>query len=181
MTKTKKNAIKYSLIIVLIVIIAGVLYFFYIRKSNNTNHSSNSFVPKGAISKPTNHNLANGNSSNYGGVSKQNNYSTSPSLPPPSAWKSSSNNVITLQSPIDGSTIKSGLSLIGLASVSQVQFLLIDNSVGQIAQGSLNVVNGKFDGTISFTPHSNSGILQLYYSNPNNGAEEDIININVNF
>jgi hypothetical protein len=62
-----------------------------------------------------------------------------------------------------------------------VQFILTDNSVGLIAQGTLTVVNGKFSGMLQFTPHSNSGKLELYYPNAANGAEEDIIEIDVSF
>ncbi|MGH7195069.1 MAG: hypothetical protein ACREJM_16270, partial [Candidatus Saccharimonadales bacterium] len=88
---------------------------------------------------------------------------------------------ITLQLPSPNSTIKTGDSITGLAKVSTVQFILTDNSVGMIAQGNLKVVNGKFSGTLQFTPHSSSGKLEVYYPNPTNGAEQDIVEINVNF
>lgn len=180
MIRLNKNILKIIVVILIVIIVIFGVYLI-LKKENKPNYKTKSLVPRGTTSTPISHSLPKNNSLSSGGVVNQNNYSATSSLPPSSEWKSSSNNIITLQSPTEGSILKSGDPLIGLSSISPVQFLLVDNSVGQIAQGTLNVVNGKFDETIQFTPHSSSGVLQIYYPNPNNGAEEDIVNINVNF
>jgi hypothetical protein len=134
----------------------------------------------GTPSQPTEHQIPTNSPTGQGGVTDNNGQVTG-SLPPASQWKSSTSGKITLQQPTAGSTVSSGATLSGLAQVDTVQFILKDNAVGQIAQGTLNVVNGKFSGTLQFTPHAKTGELELYYPNPNNGAEEDIVNIDVNF
>jgi hypothetical protein len=115
------------------------------------------------------------------GGAVDNNGKTTDTIPPSSEWTSSTSGDITLQQPTNNSTISSGDTISGLANTSTVSFILKDTSAGVIAQGSLNVVNGKFSGTLQFTPHSSTGSLEVYYPNPDNGAEEDVINITVNY
>ena len=179
--KTKK--LTYFVILILIIALVAIFLIIYNKnsKSSSTNSKTNSFIPKGNTSKPTNHSLTNSGSPNSGGVVSQTGSQTGFSLPPSNEWTSSSNNEITLQYPVNSTTFKSGDQIVGLSSVSPVDFIIVDNSVGQIASGNLNVVNGKFNATVKFTAHSNSGELQIYHPNPNNGAEEDVININLSF
>jgi hypothetical protein len=112
---------------------------------------------------------------------KDNQNAQTSSLPPASQWSTSANGDITLQEPVNGGTVGSGSVISGLAKVSSVQFILVDNSVGLIDQGNLTVTDGKFTGTMEFTSHSSAGKLSIYYPNPTNGKEEDIISIDVNF
>lgn len=98
----------------------------------------------------------------------------------PSQWTSSASGQITLQQPLNNSTFKSGDYMSGTAKVSQVQYRLIDNSVGVIAQGSLGVVGGKFSGIISFQSHSNTGQLDVFSYN-SMGAEVNELKVNLNF
>lgn len=106
-----------------------------------------------------------------------------PKNTPPSSsdWISSSNGSITLEEPVANSTVHSGDTISGTATVSKVEYILTDTKLGLIAKSDLNVVNGTFSGTLKFIPHSSNGSLQIYYPNPTNGAEEDLINVNVNF
>jgi cytoskeletal protein RodZ len=160
---------------------AIVLTLWHDKKILTTQPShSNSSSNKSLSSTSTGHIPSANNSSNQGGTTTQNSQATN-KLPPSSEWTSSSNGDITLQQPIATAIISPGDTISGLANVSTVQFILTDNSVGLIDQGTLNVANGEFSGTLQFTPHSSTGTLQVYYPNPSNGAEEDIVNINVNF
>ncbi|HEV2402957.1 MAG TPA: hypothetical protein VGS08_02030 [Candidatus Saccharimonadales bacterium] len=135
---------------------------------------------KGTKSTPTAPQLpTNTTGNNTGGITNQK--VNTPTLPPSSDWVSSSNGDITLQEPSSGTLFKSGDPIVGLARVNSVQFILTDNTVGLIAQGNLSVDNGKFSGTVQFTPHANSGKLEVYYPNPSNGAEDDIVDVDVNF
>lgn len=171
--------------IVVVLLIAGGLYLhFHNRNPKNLVNSKGSNTVTGSTSKPTQHQEPTNGSSSISGQSggaTDNNGQSTQSLPPSSQWVSSNSGNITLQLPSPNATIKTGDSLTGLAKVSTVQFVLTDNSVGMIAQGNLKVVNGKFSGTLQFNPHSSNGKLEVYYPNPTNGAEQDIVEINVNF
>jgi len=168
--------------LILLAALGGILYLVLHHTNSMNLASGGQYTAKGSTSKPTSHQVTptSNNGSNEGGVVDKNGQTTG-NLPPAAQWVSSSSGNITLQQPSPNAVVRSGDSLSGLAKVSNVQFILSDSSVGLIAQGNLNVVNGKFDGILQFTPHSNSGKLEVYYPNPNNGAEEDIIEINVSF
>jgi hypothetical protein len=97
-----------------------------------------------------------------------------------SQWITSTSGVITVEQPIANATVQSGNVLSGAAKVSAVSYTLIDNSVGVISQGTLQVVNGKFSGTLNFTPHASSGQLDVY-STGSNGVELNEIQISINF
>lgn len=171
-------------VVVIVVVIAASVLFYLWRdrkifvKTTPTSATTIKHVVGPAIQAAP-HSPSTDNSSNQGGVTST--ASPSETIPPSSEWTSSSNGDITLQLPSANSTIQSGSDIAGLANVPNVGFILTDNSVGLIAQGTLSVVNGKFSGTLQFTPHSSSGTLQIYYPNPQTGGEEDIVNISVNF
>ncbi len=171
-----------GLLVILLVVLGALLYLHNHKKSPNLAANQSSQTPvKGTTSKPTPHQAATNNGvSNQGGVIDHNG-KTSSTLPPASLWVSSTSGAITLQQPSPNTVVHPGDSLSGLAKVSSVQFILKDDSVGLIAQGNLAVVNGKFSGTLQFTPHAKTGKLEVYYPNSTNGAEEDIIEINVSF
>src|SRR5579884_333191 len=151
---------KYPLVIAAIVVIAGSGWFFGMHKTSKKNSTAKI---QGAVSRPTPHTAApstnNGTANNGGAV--DNNGSVNNNLPPESKWSSSANGAITLQQPYDAQDIKPGDTISGLAKVNSVSFLLKDDSVGIIAQGNLKVVNGKFSGTLQFTPHASTGKLEV--------------------
>ncbi len=133
--------------------------------------SSSLTAPK-TNSSPKNNSLSSGSV-----VDKKGTYNNT--LPPTSEWTTSSSGIITLQVPSNNSHFASGSIISGLAKVNMIQYILKDNSIGLISRGTLNVVNGKFSGAINFSSNSSSAKLVVYYPDPNNGAENDIINIDV--
>lgn len=173
----KKGYVIY--IIVLAIVVAGAVGVYIHNRDTADKNDTKPFVAKGTQSTPTPPAVAGSNLTSGGAVNTNGN--TTSTLPPASEWTTSSGGQITLQQPTNNATLSTGDTISGLAKVSTVQFVLTDNSVGQIAQGNLNVVNGKFSGTISFTAHSSTGNLELYYPNPSNGAEEYIINVSVKY
>jgi hypothetical protein len=182
--KTKKNNRKLKKIIwvaILVAVIVAVALCIHFRSDNKKNVATTRTVV-GTPSTPTPHSSvpSTSNGTTQGGV-VDNNGTTSSSVPPASEWTSSNNGDITLQQPVTNQVVASGATLSGTAKVPTVQFILKDSSVGLIAQGSLNVVDSRFAGTLQFTPHAKTGNLEVYFANPQTGAEEDIININVNF
>ena len=168
----KRFGKKLIIFILVLVVILGV--YLYHAHNNNTvtskkNDSSKTSPSTKAINVPT----------PKSGVI-DNNGNTTGSIPPASEWFASSNGNITLQQPVSNSTIQSGVTISGLANVDQIGYVLTDSSVGLISQGTLSVVGGKFSGNLTFVAHSNTGTLQVFYPNPVNGAEEDLIDININ-
>jgi len=85
-------------------------------------------------------------------------------LPSESQWVTSSNGEITVYGPAIDSLIISGASIIGESSLDQVNFRIIDSISGVLSQGSLQVVNGKFAGSLVFETNATKGRLDLYAS-----------------
>lgn len=100
---------------------------------------------------------------------------------PSAEWTTSKTGTITLHSPTSGSTLKSGDTISGTAKVSSIQYRLVDNAAGIVAQGGLSVVNGKFSGTIAFSHSSSSGELELYTNSGPGTAEQNNLKVSVNF
>ena len=94
---------------------------------------------------------------------------------------SSSSGLITLLSPQDGDTLASGATISGSAKVPTVQYRLVDDTAGVIAQGPLSVVNGKFAGKLQFTSRGRTGSFAVFSFDPQTGAEVNSIKIKVGF
>ncbi len=182
--RTKKLLIASTIVVALIAAGFIVYKLAYYKKPITYTNPKNNFHTNPGQSKPTQHkivkqpslstsNTTNGSSTS---TSLNSNINTNSSL-----YIASSSGQITVHTPYNNETISSGFPINGTAKVSTVNYILIDNQVGQIAQGSLKVINGKFQGTLSFTPHATSGVLQVYSPNPTNGSEENVINIDVNY
>jgi hypothetical protein len=92
---------------------------------------------------------------------------------------SSTSGLVTLENPTNGQTINSGTEIYGEAQVGTVQFQLIDNQSGQIASGSLSVVNGKFSGTLQFKSYSSTGKLNVFSQASPTSPEVNLISIPV--
>lgn len=179
MTKNKKYILA---ILVLIFALIGVFAYFNNNKTVTYQNSSNSTV-KGTTSKPTPHQPSNNANTlpPSGSVTDNKGVIPQASQTPSNKWTTSSDGNIVLEYPYNGMMISKGQNISGTAKVKTVSFLLKDNSVGVIDQGAMSVVNGKFSGTLNFTPHSNGGELEVYTTNPSNGAEESVIDVNVSF
>jgi hypothetical protein len=98
----------------------------------------------------------------------------------PSKWSTSASGVITVKLPGSGSTIQSGATLTGAATVGQVQYRLTDNQVGVISEGPVNVVGGNFTASMNFTTHGSSGRLDVFTTDVT-GKESNEVQIPVNF
>ena len=99
---------------------------------------------------------------------------------PSSQWTTSESGVVTVYAPIQGAIFKNGSVLSGAAKALTVSFRLVDNQVGQIASGTLDVKNGKFSGTLSFASKGSSGVLKVYTTN-SDGSEVNVVKVNVKF
>lgn len=98
----------------------------------------------------------------------------------PGQWTVAASGALTVKQPLPNAALQSGDTLSGSAKVSTVSFRLIDNQVGVISQGTLNVVNGNFSGNLNFTSHSSTGRLDVF-STDDQGVEINEVQISVSF
>lgn len=174
MPKTKNRTSRITInrplawLIAAIIVVAAIVAYYLGSPAPNTSTSSGS----SATSKPrgSTEDIAQGGAvDNKGsGVAKT----------PATEWASSESGLITLRSPLSGSLVKTGDTISGTAKVSTVQYRLVDDEAGVLAQGPLSVVDGKFSGRLSFGHQANSGKLDIF-SYDSNGAETNSISIKI--
>jgi len=114
------------------------------------------------------------------GVDKNGQTPTSKVPTDPSNWSTSENGLITLKLPGNNAILKSGFVIYGSAKVNPVEYRLIDDAVGVISQGPINVLGGNFSASITFTAHTNSGRLDIF-NTQSNGKEINELQIPVRF
>jgi hypothetical protein len=100
--------------------------------------------------------------------------------PAQDAWSVSSSGQITLYSPSKNSLFQNGDVISGASTLSTVNFRLIDDVSGVIAEGSLGVVNGKFSGKFSFSTTGTNGRLDIF-SIDTGGIENNNVEVPVRF
>lgn len=104
-----------------------------------------------------------------------------PDTPPESSWtKSPDGASIMVYTPAQNQVLSSGQVISGSATVNRVNFRLIDNLSGVIAQGSIDVINGKFSGTFNFSTTASEGRVDVFTANTE-GVESNNIAIPVRF
>lgn len=113
------------------------------------------------------------------GTLTDNNGSVS-STPPQSSWTVSPDNKITVFSPSKNTLIASGQEISGQSTYQKVNFRLIDDASGVIAEGNIAVVNGLFSGKLNFSSAGTNGRLDLFYST-NVSPESSNVEIPVRF
>ncbi len=181
---TKRRAFILALIIVALAVGGWWLWQRTQPKKSPATYSSGKSQDNntGVTSKkPAEHNLNTTSTKGQGGAIDNNGQSSSSALPPKSAWHVSSDGNITLQIPSSGDKLSSGDQIAGTAKVDKVQFMLIDDSVGLLAQGELKVVSGKFAGELRFGSQGHTGRLDVYYPDPSTGAEKSLVEIPIKF
>lgn len=105
---------------------------------------------------------------------------TVPSVPPQDQWTVSADQKITAYTPSKNAIIKKGDSISGASTLPKINFRLIDDASGVIAQGTLTVEKGKFSGTFDFTTTGSNGRLDLFTANAD-GVESSVVEIPVRF
>jgi hypothetical protein len=174
-----------AIAMVLVALLAGGIYWRFriyrpaseiittagnLSQDSTPNDSANSPPPKKQPTSNTGRTIG-------GGADTKGQASTSTNS---NQWIVSKSGNITVRQPVANATLHSGDILSGTAKVGAVNFRLIDNSVGVISEGTLQVVNGKFSGKLGFTAHSSSGRLDVFSTSPD-GAEFNEIQIAVKF
>ena len=168
------------LIIVALVIAGSIFWYSQAHKAKRAETTSKSETAQSDYSdgrdRPTN--IPTGGAQ---GGAKDNNGKPPSGTNEPVPTKTSPNGVITVNGITDNALIKSGDSLYGMTTApGPINFRIIDQQSGVIAQGQLNVVNGSFSGKLEFTARSNSGRLDLYTTDAM-GSEANNMEIPVRF
>lgn len=185
-SKSKKNRFNKHYLTILLVLLFLILittleltnttHFFH-KKITIPNTSSSNSTSKS--SQTTNKTVTTNTGVNKGTSTDNNGVSPIVSTDS-SKWTVSTSGLLTVKSPLQNSKITSGVNLSGIASVNQIQYRLIDDQVGVISQGIINVVNGSFSANINFVPHSTSGRLDVFNTD-SNGREINEVQIKVVF
>ncbi len=181
-SKSRRRFLLPAIVIALAAVGATYWLVFHHAKpvvSTNSHQVIKQLPPQPATNngekKPTNSSQVNqGTSTDNNGVV------TTPATTSPGQWTVSQSGAITVKTPTQNATIASGTDLNGTATVSQVQYTLIDNQVGVISQGMINVVHGVFSASISFHPYAGSGRLDVFSTEPD-GRQINEVEIPVNF
>lgn len=190
-TRAQKKSHK-RLYLAVCIVLTACLVMLLLEATNTTHFFHKSAVvraPSAPISQLPKQPLTNGgekaptdtNGVDQGGATDKNGQvPTTGVSTDPSKWSKSASGVITVKSPIVNSTLTSGGILTGAASVDEVQYRLIDDKVGVIAQGPISVVDGNFTASISFTTHSDTGRLDVF-STEANGREINSVQLLIKF
>jgi hypothetical protein len=93
---------------------------------------------------------------------------------------SSSSGEITVYTPASNSLIKAGQVIAGTSTLPRVTYRVLDDVTGMIAMGELNVVSGKFSGTIDFNTSSKNGRIDIF-ATKSDGSEYSTVEIPIVF
>lgn len=183
--KKNKNKRRALILLVAVVLIGAALAGYFIVHKNNkqvdlvnpTAHTTSN-LPTAQPSYSSGQSRSTSSSTgDQGGATDNNGAVSNPASN--SQPSTSTSGLITLQSPSSGGMLSSGAQIYGTAQVGTVEFTLVDNSTGLLASGTLNVVNGKFSGTLQFKPASSSGKLNIFSQASASSPEANLISIPV--
>jgi hypothetical protein len=148
---------------VLIVAAVGV-YAWHVRHGNPEAQTASkqpsaqsNFTSGGAHASSPNSGVTQG-----GATDNQGDKSATPS----ETGVTSTSGVVTVVAPASGGSLVSGDTVRGTANgVGKVQYRIVDDNVGVVAQGSLDVVDGAFSGTMQFKAYATTGQLEVFTFN----------------
>ncbi len=179
---TNRNSHKKTLLmiglVVLVVAASYTAYAFY--HSNRKVATAPDAGPVTSTKNNAQHKAVSNSSFSQGGAVDQKGASTSGDTATDSSlWITSTSGNITLQQPTASSVLNTGDTIRGTAKTDTVQYRLVDDSAGVIAQGSLSVVGGKFSGVLQFKAYSSTGALKVFTIDPSSGAEVNHADIKI--
>lgn len=171
--KTKKinKNIKIFALVMLFLIVSTTLYNNYVYRQNKSDSKSEG----GRADKITDTNQTDKPTVITQDTSGSQTMSTSVST-----WTRSKDDNIVLYSPTKNSLVTNTISISGVSKLNSINYRLIDNVSGVVISGLLNVVDGKFSGTISYKSTAVEGRLDVFSSN-SMGDESNSIEVNLRF
>ena len=181
--KRKQNRFRKMLLVALpvavLAVVAGLVWHHHETPKVSGPTTPISQLPASSSS-PNQKKLSPTSTVNQGTATDNNGTVPVPVTSSPGQWTQSQSGLIVVQQPLSNATFKSGDTLSGTAKVDQVQYTLIDNQVGVISQGTINVVNGVYSATVHFTPYASTGRLDVFSTNTD-GQENNEVQLPVNF
>lgn len=190
--QTKRVASVLILLILSVILIAIILYkadkLPYIGKSHQPNYAPAEEAQTTSTTPTAQADFTNGDDRQPGNTDKENQGSAVVSdnngeiseNVDKSQPVSSNTGEITVYSPVANTVITSGQSISGSSTLPRVTYRLVDDVTGMIAMGSLNVVNGKFSGTITFSTSAKSGKIDIFATREDQ-SEYSKVEIPINF
>jgi hypothetical protein len=179
----RRHPVRWFIIIVLIIaaLTVGGVYAWHWHKNHNQAKTTSTSTTAQSNYKSGGSRPNGGSSSTTQGGANDNNGASSGSTGTGSGTSSTSGQ-ITVNLPASGATMQTGQELSGTAKVSQVSFRLVSAKVGVVAQGTLNVVNDAFSGTLHYDAAGTAGDGKLVvYSLDNSGVEINSVTVPVQF
>ncbi|MEK7059513.1 MAG: Gmad2 immunoglobulin-like domain-containing protein [Patescibacteria group bacterium] len=169
----RKSPKKTLLVLVAVLITAGAAYgaYNYLHNRNQPAAAADAGPTTSAKNNAAHKEVASSTFNQGGAVDKKGAATSEDQTTDASKWTVSTSGSITLQQPTADSTLNSGDTIRGTAQVDTVQYRLVDDYSGVLAQGSLSVVGGKFSGTLQFKPYGSTGSLKVFSIDPSSGAE----------
>jgi cytoskeletal protein RodZ len=177
MTRRRKVIIT-SIILVVALAAAGV-YYWQTHKTKRVETTSKSLTAQSDYhdGKPRSSNPSSGSS--QGGAIDT--HGSDAGSGPTSAGVSSESGAITVQQPDENGVVLSGAILSGTTKgITTIQYRVIDDQVGVVAQGTLSAESGTFSGKLQFTPRAITGRLDVYSFNAQ-GEEINNVQIPIRF
>lgn len=178
--KTKRSTKKILVSLLALIVICGVAFGGYqVLKPKPTKQTA----PQAKITKlAPSTSTGEKTSSTQNGINKGSaKDTTQPAITSsPNKWTSSQAGDIVVQAPLAKSVLSSGFVLSGTSSLSSLQYRLIDEEVGVVSQGPLQVKDGKFAASVSFQKRSASGRLDVFTTDPS-GKETSEVQLQVSF
>jgi hypothetical protein len=177
MTKQRKTII--TAIIIAVILAAGVFVWVNAQKDDKrVETTSTSPTAQSDYSDGDDRPSSSGGSGSQGGAIDTNGADVPTDT---TGGVASESGVLTVLQPTENQELASGATLSGSAKdLSKVQYRLIDNDRGVIAQGALFVKDGVFSGKLQFEASATSGRLDVF-SYDAQGEEINTIEMPVTF
>ena len=187
-TSKKNSSRKTPIVVIAILVIVAVVAGIYISKRNDKNAESIDTAAKTtstAASAQENYNSGSDRTpsttnSNDGAATVTDTNGNQATSADKSQWTVSKSGEITVYSPIKDQILSNGATLSGASSLPVIYYRIIDNISGMITQGQLNVVNGKYSGTVNFTTKATEGRLDIYGAD-DSGKEFSNVEVAIRF
>jgi len=187
--KNKSQKKRTILLTFLIVVVCFILVGFYLTRKQSDNKNSDisakttstvisaqpDFTTDDTAKETTD---ASPRDNVGGGIIDTSGTSVTPS--DPSGATSTANGELVVYSPSKNSMLENGSTISGTSSLAKISYRIVDTDVGVLSGGTLDVVNGKFSGTIQFKSNAKDGRLD-FFNTTSDGNEFNNISVPVNF
>lgn len=176
----KKHKVDIIVAAALLAIAVAILLFILFRQNKPVSDTSQTTNSNNSSTTDSTTHTQSASSGSQGGAIDTGGTTTVTDTPQ-NGWTAADSGNIVVHSPAANSVLSNGNTIYGTALTDVVNYRLVDNDSGVVAQGQLSVVNGTFSGILRFRPLSTQGTITFFSFNQSTGAEENRVKINVRF